>query len=196
MKKVFLNELVADSVRKKLEERYEIVDNFDHPEEIEGMIVRQTVVDRELIEKAKRESKQTGNLYRAMRKAGKLKVEISQTENRIAALYEDLADGTIKHDEYQELKEHYLSERDRLKMEQKEAEKEQRDADKAVAAFLARVETLEKRLDEVAFQQDLSDELVERIEISEDGSIEIRFACEDVFLNAAKAIGEEEACQG
>lgn len=61
---------------------------------------------RELIEKAKRESKQTGNLYRAMRKAGKLKVEISQTENRIAALYEDLADGAISNEEYQELKEH------------------------------------------------------------------------------------------
>ena len=160
------------------------------------LLIKSMCDRRELIEKAKRESKQTGNLYRAMRKAGKLKVEISQTENRIAALYEDLADGAISNEEYQELKEHYLSERDRLKKEQKEAEKEQRNADKAVAAFLTQVEKLEERLDEVAFQQDLSDELVERIEISEDGSIEIHFSCEDVFMNAAKAIGEEEACQG
>lgn len=70
------------------------------------LLIKSMCDRRELIEKAKRESKQTGNLYRAMRKAGKLKVEISQTENRIAALYEDLADGAISNEEYQELKEH------------------------------------------------------------------------------------------
>ena len=49
-KKVFLNELVADSVRKTLSDHYEIVDNFDHPEEIEAVLVRQVPMSRERIE--------------------------------------------------------------------------------------------------------------------------------------------------
>lgn len=50
--KVYLNELVSDSVRKKLADHYEIVDNLDHPEELDAMLVRQTAVDKDLIEKA------------------------------------------------------------------------------------------------------------------------------------------------
>ena len=52
MKKVYLNELVSDSVREKLARHYEIVDNLDHPQQLDGMLVRQTPVSRELIEKA------------------------------------------------------------------------------------------------------------------------------------------------
>lgn len=152
------------------------------------MLIKGMCDKKDLIEKAKRESQQTGNLYRAIRKAEKVKVEISQTENRIAAIYENLADGIISNEEYQELKKHYLSERDRLMEDQQNAEKEQRDADRAVTVFLAQVEKLEKYLSEEGSLQRLFDELVERVEISEKGTVEIRFSCEDVYLNAVKAI--------
>ena len=52
MKKVYLNELVSDSVRERLASHYEIIDNLDHPQQLDGMLVRQTPVSRELIEKA------------------------------------------------------------------------------------------------------------------------------------------------
>ena len=49
-KKIYLSELVADSVRQMLADHYEIVDNFDHPEEIEAVLVRQVPMSRERIE--------------------------------------------------------------------------------------------------------------------------------------------------
>lgn len=51
---VYLSELIADSARKKLEERATIVDNFDHIEEIDAMIIRKRPVTRQMMEKAKK----------------------------------------------------------------------------------------------------------------------------------------------
>ena len=49
-KTVYLSELVADSVREALAEHYEIVDHFNDPERIEGVMVRQVAMPRERIE--------------------------------------------------------------------------------------------------------------------------------------------------
>ena len=50
--KVYLNELVAESVIERLQKHVEIITDLDHPEELDAIIVRQTPVTRELIEKA------------------------------------------------------------------------------------------------------------------------------------------------
>ena len=49
---VYLSEHICDSARKKLEAVATIVDNFDHPEEIDAIIVRTAPVTAELLEKA------------------------------------------------------------------------------------------------------------------------------------------------
>ena len=49
---VYLSEHICDSARKKLEAAATIVDNFDHPEEIDAIIVRTAPVTAELLEKA------------------------------------------------------------------------------------------------------------------------------------------------
>ena len=47
---VYLSEHICDSARKKLEAAATIVDNFDHPEEIDAIIVRTAPVTAEQIE--------------------------------------------------------------------------------------------------------------------------------------------------
>lgn len=51
---VYLSEYIAPSARKRLERSCTIVDNFDHPELLDGIIVRRARVTREIIEKAPR----------------------------------------------------------------------------------------------------------------------------------------------
>ena len=51
---VYLSEYIAPSARKRLEEACTIVDTFDHPELLDGIIVRRAHVTREIIEQAPR----------------------------------------------------------------------------------------------------------------------------------------------
>ncbi len=48
---VYLSEYIYPEARKYLQEHVNVVDNFDRPEEIEGIILRNINVDRELMEK-------------------------------------------------------------------------------------------------------------------------------------------------
>lgn len=50
--KVYLREYIDPPARAKLAEKVEIVESFDHPEEIDGIIIRTDEVPREVIEKA------------------------------------------------------------------------------------------------------------------------------------------------
>lgn len=53
-KKVYLNDTICESARKRLEAKVDIIDNFDHPEELDAIIVRQQYCPREVIAKAKK----------------------------------------------------------------------------------------------------------------------------------------------
>ena len=55
---------------------------------------------------------------------------------------------------------------------------------KEVEQFQAMAEDLEKYLDMEGFNQKLADELVERIIVDNDGSVEVVFSCKDVFESA------------
>ncbi len=52
--KVYLNDPIAPSAVERLKERVEIVSNFDHPEELDAIIVRQQYCKADVIRKAKR----------------------------------------------------------------------------------------------------------------------------------------------
>lgn len=53
-KKVYLSEYIAKSARARLEKQFDIVDNFDHPEDLDAIIVRRTHVTRDIIRRAKK----------------------------------------------------------------------------------------------------------------------------------------------
>lgn len=52
MKTVYLNDHISPNAVKRLKAKVKLVDNFDHPEEIDAIIVRQQYCTREMIEKA------------------------------------------------------------------------------------------------------------------------------------------------
>lgn len=49
---VYLSEHIAPSAYARLARHFEIVDNFDHPEQLAAMIIRRAVVPRSVIERA------------------------------------------------------------------------------------------------------------------------------------------------
>lgn len=54
MFKVYLNDNIDPSAVKRLEEKVEIVKDFNHPEELDAIIVRQQPLSREIISRAKK----------------------------------------------------------------------------------------------------------------------------------------------
>lgn len=50
--KVYLNDPIAESAAERLKKHVQIVDNFNHPEELDAIIVRQQYCRREVIERA------------------------------------------------------------------------------------------------------------------------------------------------
>ena len=54
MMKVYLNDPIAGSALARLRRHVQIVDNYDHPEELDAIIVRQQYCTREVIERASR----------------------------------------------------------------------------------------------------------------------------------------------
>lgn len=50
--KVYLSEYIAPAARQRLASHCDIVDNFDHPEELDAIIVRRVQVSKDIIDKA------------------------------------------------------------------------------------------------------------------------------------------------
>lgn len=53
MKTVYLNDVISQSAYRRLQSHVRLVDSYDHPEQLDAIIVRQAYCTREVIEKAK-----------------------------------------------------------------------------------------------------------------------------------------------
>lgn len=156
------------------------------------LLIKSMCSRKEMILSDQRQSKQISALRRADWKAEKLKMQLGQVEANITSLYENLSEGTISSEEYPELRDHYQKEKLRLKAEINQAEQDQRIADIQVARFLEWESKLEEHLGEVAFDSELAKVLIERITISKKGSIEIQYACNDIYEAIAAMLDEGE----
>ena len=156
------------------------------------LLIKSMCSRKEMILSDQRQSKQISALRRADWKAEKLKMQLGQVEANITSLYENLSEGTISSEEYPELRDHYQKEKLRLKAEIDQAEQDQRIADIQVARFLEWESKLEDHLGEIAFDSELAKVLIERITISKKGSIEIQYACNDIYEAIAAMLDEGE----
>ena len=141
-----------------------------------------------LIEKAKRRLDGRNKLYAAKRKTLDLQQRLDKVGEHIASLYEDLAEGVISQEEYKELQTHYAKERTSLQDRITEAEQEQRNVEMQIGRFLDWQAKLEQHLGEVKFNENLANDLIERIEVSNQGRIEIHFTCDDVCRKVAELL--------
>lgn len=139
-----------------------------------------------LLEEMRSETCDKGALYSAKRKIMNLQYQYTKAEETSASLYEDYAEGILDDEEYQSLKEHYISEKQRLRSEITNTEAKKRRMEKTIEHFMELEKHLEEYLDERGFNQKLVDELVDYISVSSKGIIEVRFKCADVFRETLK----------
>jgi hypothetical protein len=145
------------------------------------LLIREICDQKVLLQKVKAEMERTGKVSLPQRKIQRLQLKLEHTEETIATLYENLAEGILSNEDYQEIKLHYTSEKEKLSRELQEAEQEKREADLRLEKFMDLEAHLEQYLGETALSEQLVRELVERIEIGREKRVEIRFSCEDVM---------------
>ena len=125
------------------------------------------------------------------RKIMYLSKRLVDTEKAQESLYTSLAEGIIDADEYKEFGTRYSAEKEEiitaLKLQNNERDK--------CLATIKRFEELESEFEQwigtQEYSQELVDALVEKIEIHNNGDIDIRFKCEDVFTDFKNLIQEE-----
>jgi hypothetical protein len=156
------------------------------------LLIRQMCDRKELFQKSKAEMERTGRVSLPRRKIQRLQFKLEQTEEKLAKLYENLVEGILTREDYQDFKQHYMRERDEIREEIRMAEREKQAADMRTEKFLEMEANLEKHLGETALNEQLVSELIERIEISREHGIEIRFTCEDILETVIEQTGERE----
>ncbi|MCC8125905.1 MAG: recombinase family protein [Clostridiales bacterium] len=115
------------------------------------------------------------------KKITSLSYRIEQTEERKTVLYEDYVGGLLEKEEYQCMKERYISERQKLEERLREASQTLQSMQKKARLIDEQVKHLEHYLDCREFDEGLVRELVDAIYIGIDNSIEIRFKCNDAY---------------
>ena len=120
-------------------------------------------------------------LLSAQKKMLALQVKISETEERQHKLYEDYADGLLDAEDYQNIKEQYVADAQRMQDELAGLEVKRKRLEKTINDYSKIVKHLEQYLDNREFNPELVHELVERVSISNTDGYEITFKCEDVY---------------
>lgn len=120
-------------------------------------------------------------LLSAQKKMLALQVKISETEERQHKLYEDYADGILDAEDYQNIKEQYVADAQRMQDELAGLEVKRKRLEKTIDNYSKIVKHLEQYLDNREFNPELVHELVERVSISNTDGYEITFKCEDVY---------------
>ncbi len=120
-------------------------------------------------------------LLSAKKKMLALQVKISETEERQHKLYEDYADGILDAEDYQNIKEQYVADAQRMQDELAGLEVKRKRLEKTIDDYSKIVKHLEQYLDNREFNPELVHELVERVSISNTDGYEITFKCEDVY---------------
>ena len=142
----------------------------------------QTVTDQKaLLRDMNHNNPHRNKLLAAESKLQRLKLQLENCGEKSALLYENFAEGILTTEEYQEFKVHYQKEKEKLESDVSAAELACKEAFKAKEKFLKVADQVEGFLGDKSFNPKLYDLLVERIYVSPDGSLEIQYACEDVF---------------
>lgn len=156
-------------------------------DQIHNMI--KAMCDRKvLLEKMKDGTCEKGELTSLRVKIQNMQYRLGKAEEASATLYENFSEGLLDEQEFQELKDHYTEEKKKLREGIRQAQSRKRIVEKNIDSFLEIENNLEKYLDDRSFNQKLIDELVERIEVSSKGIIEVKMKCMDVFQKVSEIL--------
>lgn len=121
-----------------------------------------------------------------------MKKKEADIDDLMLNLYKDLAKGVINENDYKALNARYLKEKDDAKAKIKDLNKIVFKMRRQIDAFENLGTKLAEYLNDSADSQMLIDELIEQVYVSNDGSIEIVFKCNDIIENYMYLAGEND----
>jgi hypothetical protein len=131
-----------------------------------------------------------GKLLSGEKKLVSLKRKLSDNENAVATLYTNLTEGVIDEEDYKALSQHYMLEKENLHAEMKAQKDLIVRQKKTVERYCELADDFERYMDDIAFDKNLLDAFVDRITVWNNGTIDIRFKCEDVISRFTELLEE------
>ena len=115
---------------------------------------------------------------------------IQEAEERRLRLYEDYKAEILDEDEYSQLKEHYIAEKQRLEHELQKQRQRALELEKRIKICDAQMERMRGILNQNEFDEELVHELIKRIYVGMDNSVEVEFKCSDPYQEVLAIMSE------
>ena len=122
------------------------------------------------------------------RKLTAIQGKITEAENRLISLYEDYTDGILSVDDYRILEKECRSKTDGYEKEKTLLENNLQKVKKQFEAFNRLCEVLKDKKIGMEFNEQLTHELVDQINISKTGEIEVQFSFRDTIASVIEAL--------
>lgn len=135
---------------------------------------------KEIVKAAQRDANGKTELGGIQAKIRHLQYRINENSKISATLYENYASGILD-GEYKELKEHYALEKQRLHEELAVLQNRQREIEQTIARFFELLEQYTAYAGDETLDERLIAGLIERIDVSAGGNLEIHFTCDDIY---------------
>ena len=150
------------------------------------MLIKSMCDRKKLLDKITTSRDGKNILLSTQKKMLALSVKISEMEEKRTQLYMDYAEGIVEWEDYQSIKERYISEKQQMEDELAALEQKRVRMERTIHRYTELTNHLEQYLDIRDFNAELVKELVERISFSGEKGIEITFKCSDVLQEIAE----------
>ena len=156
------------------------------------LMITAFVDQNRLLQKLQRQENERNPVRRIKKRIASLCTREEGMDQKMEQLYLDLTDGLIDKDDYRSIKIKYQKEREKLISEIADARESLEQTQRLIHKHADLSKSLEDHLSNFTLTRELVESLIERIEISSDKKMEIRFSFSDVFQQAAKLVGGED----
>ena len=123
-------------------------------------------------------------------KENSIAFRIQETEERRLRLYEDYKAEILDEEEYSQLKEHYIAEKQRLEQELQKQRQRSLELEKKMRICDEQMERMRAILNQKEFDEELVHELIKKIYVGIDNSVEIEFKCSDPYQEVLAFMAE------
>lgn len=159
------------------------------------MVYHHRKIDRNMCEEEKlvKDMMRGSNLDSARSikmKENSILFRIQEAEERRLRLYEDYKAEILDEDEYSQLKEHYIAEKQRLEHELQKQRQRALELEKRIKICDAQMERMRGILNQNEFDEELVHELIKKIYVGMDNSVEVEFKCSDPYQEVLAIMSE------
>ena len=123
-------------------------------------------------------------------KESSIACRIQETEERRLRLYEDYKAEILDEEEYSQLKEHYIAEKQRLEHELQKQRQRSLELEKRMRICDEQMERMRAILNQSEFDEELVHELIKKIYVGMDNSVEVEFKCSDPYQEVLAIMSE------